>query len=295
MISSVPLLGLIGILIAAFVTLVAGAVWGGIFTIAATLPYLITFYVTYTQPHDAAVLFPLSFGVGFAVLTNVLTWALALVLKWEKNWSILLQLTALFGVLVVSIIHLIYPEVATFWGETLTTSYQYAHHTLITFQPEPQNDLKQTTEAIQLFKYIATGIFVVCMLGNAIIQLIVASWWQNAVFKTANLQKALHHIRLTPLAGGLFIICLVFFYLGNPLVLDILPIPTVLFAAAGLSLIHYMAGLARSSLSWFLLAVFYVTLFGFMPRSTILIFLLALLGFADIWLDVRYRVKINNH
>src|SRR5690606_19843174 len=75
-------------------------------------------------------------------------------------------------------------------------------------------------ETINVTKQFATGFMVMGILFNAILQLMVAAWWQASVFHPGSLKKQLHRIRLSQLAGLLFILSLVLSYLGNSVVID---------------------------------------------------------------------------
>ena len=59
---------------------------------------------------------------------------------------------------------------------------------------------------------------------------------KQRIYNPGSLRKELHRIRLSQLAGLLFLISMVFSYLGNSVVLDIMPVLYMLFCAAGLSL-----------------------------------------------------------
>ncbi len=288
-ITFIPVIGIIGILIAALVTLVTGVVEGAIFTLVATLPYIITFAFSSmgeTMPPLVAWA-----AVGVAVLSNVLTWVFAVMLRRQSTWSEILQVAALVGVLVISVIHLIYPEVADWWGSELQSYY----HQAATLAPDVLKSSSTTAtqtesqiDAISITKQYATGLMIAAILFNALLQLIVARWWQAIMFKPGSLRVELHNIRLSQLAGILFIISLVFSYLGNRVVLDIMPILYILFTAAGLSLIHYLFGLARSPTKWFWMSVLYVALIFTLPMSMLLV---AMGAVVDIWTDVRKRFR----
>ncbi|MBX3709547.1 MAG: hypothetical protein KIT56_05440 [Gammaproteobacteria bacterium] len=286
-ITFVPLIGTIGILIAALITLVKGAAEGAIFTVAASLPFVLSFYVSGTHGTTAPLV--VWAAVGVAVLSNILTWVFAVMLRRQTSWSTILQVAALLGVLVVSVIHLIYPDVADWWGSMLQSYYDKAAVTngvveasAVTMPSEAQ------VESIGLTKQYATGLMVAVVLFNALAQLIVARWWQGWVFSRGILRKELYGIRLSQLAGVSFLVGLIFWYWGNSVVLDIMPILYLLFAGAGLSLIHYLFGLMRSPTAWFWLFLLYVTLAVALPVSVILV---ALIAWVDIWFDVRKRIQ----
>lgn len=282
----IPVVGIVGIIIAALITLRKGIVEGGLLTIAATLPYIISSLMTGTSESTLPIV--LWAVVGVAVLSNALTWVFAVMLRRQASWSLILQIAALLGVLVVSIIHLAYPEIADWWGGQLQAYYSQAKTMTAMLKSTATSGGDVQLEAINATKQYATGLMVVGVLFNAVLQLIAARWWQSLVFSPGSLRKELHAIRLSQLAGVLFAVSLVLWYLGNSVVLDIMPILFVLFGAAGLSLVHYLFGLLNTNTRWFWLAVFYIALLISMPTSLVLVSLIALL---DIWFDVRKRFK----
>lgn len=283
----IPVVGVLGILFAALVTLRKGVVEGSIVTAAATLPYVFSFMLA---GHDADVLpIVLWTAVGVAVASNVLTWVFAVLLYRQMTWSAILQIAALMGVLAVSIVHLAFPNVADWWSTQLTSYYTQMAAAMPGILMSGVNQLSDAQLAsIQITKYYASGMIIAAVLLNAVLQLVVARWWQSALFAPGILRKELHNIRLTPLAGGLFILSLVFSYMGNSVVLDMMPILYMLFAGAGLSVIHYFFGLMVSPMRWFWIALLYVTLLFAMPTSMIFIAIVALL---DIWLDLRRKLR----
>jgi hypothetical protein len=282
----VPVVGTVGVLIAALVTLIKGVAEGAIFILAATLPYVITFAVTGMSETTPSVV--TWAAVGVAVLSNVLTWVFAVMLRQQTSWSLILQIAALLGVLVISVIHLAYPDIADWWGIQLQSYYHQAAVVMTTGAAKTSSVMSNEAqmESIALAKQYATGFMITAILSNAILQLIVARWWQSIVFSPGKLRGELHNIRLSQLAGILFIISLVLSYLGNSVVLDIMPVLYLLFGVAGLSLIHHLFGLINSSTNWFWISVLYVTLIFTLPTSVFLITIMALL---DIWFDVRKR------
>lgn len=282
----IPVIGIVGILIAALVTLCKGVVEGAVLTVAATLPYILSFYFTSSSEPT----FPLVVwaAVGVAVTSNLLTFAFAVMLRKQSSWSFILQIAALLGVLTVSVIHLIYPNVANWWGNQLQSYLAQAQAMAGALKNPSSMTNDAQIDTINVTKYYATGLMMAAILVNAVLQLIVARWWQAVVLMPGILRKELHNIRLSHLAGILFVASLILSYFGNAVVLDIMPIIYILFFAAGLSLIHYFFGQMSSGTVWFWLAVVYITLIFSLPMSLVLVAIFALL---DVWLDLRKRLK----
>ena len=283
----IPVIGVLGILFAALVTLRKGMLEGAVMTAAATLPYVFSFIVA---SHDAGTQ-PLVLwtAVGVAVTSNVLTWVFAVLLYRQMTWSGILQVAALLGVLVVSVIHLVNPNVVDWWSQQLTSYYTQAATVMsgvLTSGVSLPTDMQ--LESIKVTKFYADGMIAVAVLLNAIMQLIVARWWQSALFAPGVLRRELHNIRLSPLAGVLFVLSLVLSYMNNSVVLDMMPVVYMLFAGAGLSVIHYFIALMVSPTRWFWLAVVYVTLIFAMPTSMVFVAMVAAL---DVWLDLRRKLR----
>src|SRR5579863_6741690 len=76
-ITFVPFIGMLGILIAALFTLRKGVLEGALLTLAATLPYIISFFISSDHSTASIVIWA---AIGVAVLSNVLTWAFAVML-----------------------------------------------------------------------------------------------------------------------------------------------------------------------------------------------------------------------
>lgn len=283
----IPVLGVFGILYAAFVTLRKGVVEGAVMTVAATLPYIFSFMMASHDP--AALPLVLWTAVSVAVASNILTWIFAVLLYRQMTWSAILQVAALVGVLAVSVVHLAYPNIADWWQAQLTSYYTQAASVMsgvLNTGVSTPSDAQM--ESINITKNYASGMIIAAVLLNAVIQLMVARWWQAVLFAPGMLRKELHNIRLSPLAGVLFILSLVFSYLGNSVVVDMLPILYLLFAGAGLSVVHYFFALMVSPMRWFWIAVLYVALLFAMPTSMVFIAMVALL---DIWLDLRKKLR----
>lgn len=290
------LLTLFGILAAGLLTLVNGPVQGALVTLAATLPYAITIYfpgVT-TGADVSAMGLWFWMGLGVAVASNVLTWVFAMMLQRQTGWSNTLQIGALMGVLLISVLHLVYPDIATWWVSQLDSLQNYYDQAAavagnkVVMPPMPEETQAQATKIVTQF---INGMIMMLVLVNALFQVGLSRWWQSAMFSPGSLGRELRGIRLSKLAGVLFIASMLFSYLGNSVILDVMPIVYVLFSVAGLSLIHYLFKRSASRHAWFGLTVLYMVLIFTMPFSLIMVSMLALF---DIWLNIRTRItKLN--
>ncbi len=124
-------------------------------------------------------------------------------------------------------------------------------------------------------KDYATGLVIVSMLLNAILQLTMARWWQSVVFNPGELRKELYQIRLNYWAGALFLTIFMCSYLGNATAVDMMPILYAVFCGAGLSLVHGFFATIKGG--WFGLILVYLGIIGLFPFSLICLSILALL------------------
>ncbi|HLB42501.1 MAG TPA: hypothetical protein VJN02_06580 [Gammaproteobacteria bacterium] len=279
----VPVLGMLGILIATLITLRKSVIEGALLVIATTIPYIVSLF--FSEHYRTAAPIVLWATIGVASLSNILTWLFAIMLRYRSNWSQILQVATLIGVLVISVIHLLYPNIADWWGMQLQS---YSNQALFGLWKNRIESSDMQLEIINATKQYATGVVIVAILFNAILQLVIARWWQTIIFHPKSLHKELQNIRLSQLAGILFAAGLVLAYLGNSVVLDIMPLLYMLFGVAGLSLIHYLFDLIQSPSTWLWVLVFYMVLIFSLPASAVLVAILALL---DVWLNIRHRFK----
>ncbi|VVC76574.1 hypothetical protein AQUSIP_18900 [Aquicella siphonis] len=309
-ITYIPVIGMASILIACLVTLCVGVVEGAMFTLAATLPYVLVF-ASGTREAIPMVVWA---TVTLTVLGNVLTWVFAVMLRRHCSWSFILQVAALTGVLAISVIHLAYPGIGDWWAAQLQSFYNQSAALAGAAQGETLPAIGESqVDTINIIKNFATGILAVFVLFTAVIQVMVARWWQITVSHTGRLGRELQGIHLSRLAGGLFMLALVLYYLENSVVLDILPVLCLLFSAAGLSLVHYIFGLMEPSKGRFWLSLLYIalmyslTMIAMLPLFSALnlilpvviavmilsasIFAFVVLGLFDVWFNMRKRIR----
>lgn len=311
LISYIPIFGMVSILIAGLFTLCVGISEGAILTLAATLIYFLA-AASGTQGNIAPMVF---WGaIIIAVLGNVLTWVFAAMLRRQCSWSFIVQVAALLGVLAISVIHLAYPNVADWWANQIQLFYTQATQLAGGNTGDKLSTLADTQlESVNTVKYFATGMVTSLVLLTALIQVMVARWWQLTVLNTGQIGSELKTIHLTRLAGILFILSLFFFYLENSVVLDILPVLCLLFSVAGLSVVHYLLGLMEPAKSRFWISMIYIvlmyslTMIAMLPLFSVVglmlpvdiavillmasVFVFIALGLFDVWFDLRKRIR----
>lgn len=278
----------IGMVFACLVTLVKGPKEGALFTLAATLPY-IAFAVAQGGFTN---LLPTTM-VGVFVLGNILSWIFAILLYRKATWTQIIQIEALVGVFAVSVIHLVFPGVVDWWAQQILASLQVFKQIVI--QNSWENYVNLPTDMPLLAAQsaqTATGFTIDFILVVSILQLVVARWWQDRTFELGIVSKELCNIRVGQLAGLFFVSSFVLLYYGNAVIMDIMPVMVLLFAIAGLSLMHYFFSLMpRTPSKWFWILLTYTVILYSLQISVLLLSIFALF---DVWLDLRKRfIKVS--
>ena len=283
--SFIPVIGGIGILIAAFVTLRKGAKEGALVMLAATVASI----VYYAAP--ASVTQADSLVLVMAVSSNIFAWALSMVLRQFGNWSFTLEFAGLAGVVIIAIVHLIFPEVQDWWmtmiKEYLVKTTEAVANLESSAATAVTLDSAKQSQLAMYLKGVATGYATASVLLNALIQVLLARWWQAIMFNPGGLKPELQSVRLSHVIGAIFIIALVTAYLGNELALDTLPVLCIVFFIAGLSLIHSLFNLAQPKTKWLWLIAIYAGIFYKLPLGIIIVSLIALF---DTGFDFRNRL-----
>lgn len=277
----IPFLGVVSILIAALVTLRIGILDGLLVTLAATFPYFLM-YAVHPAPSEIVL-------IAILVACNVLTWSFAILLKRYSNWSLVFDLALVLGVIAVGLVHLIYPNVQTWWGAHLTTYLNQSMDSMTQLQPDKSQASSQEmiAETVKVVKRYASGFLAISILFNALMQLAIARWWQAAMFNPGGLRKELYQIRLSLMTGFLFVAGIIFSYLGNATALDIMPVLMGVYCIAGLCLLHNIFSLSK--LGWLWLLIVYVGIILSFPLGVMLVAIIALL---DSSFDFRKRLHV---
>lgn len=280
--SLVPLLGAsVGILVAAFITLRKGALEGTFVLCATIVPYLLSYALSPASAQPQMMLV----ATETIIAINILTWGLALVLRRYSNWNLVIEVSILAGIGLVCVVHLLFPEIQSWWAAQLTT---YLSKTTSLFEQISPNGAA-TQEEMQAaivanIKQFITGFVIATVIFNALLQLIIARWWQAILFNPGELRKELHQIRLSYVSASVFIAVLGLAYLGNAFGLDMMPVMVTAFCAAGFSLIHSL--FAAKNAGWFWLVLVYLGVLLAFPMGMVAV---AMIGLLDSLFNIRQR------
>jgi hypothetical protein len=283
----IPLVGSVSILISAFVTLRKNSLDGFYILIAATLPLFIALYGYSADTVEGFSNFDI---VLLMAICNVLTWAFAVLLRKYGSWNLLLQLAAFICLVIVLAVHMLYPDIQAYWQTHLTS---YLSSTMQSVSGATGDEAPEKIGAlgsmVQTLSPLLTGIVSTFVVFYALVQLLLARWWQAALYNRGGLRVELDNIRLSYAAGIIFIICFMFVVAGNPTAEDAGTILYVTFALAGFSVLHAL--IASSKKAWLWNGLMCLLIFVIPPSM----FVIALIALLDTGIDLRKRLvkKIN--
>jgi hypothetical protein len=267
--ASLPLLNWLGLVIVALVTLRKGKQEGCWVLLCVILPAIVFAVLGH-------IVLPLINGV----LSAILVWILALILRDKANWSYVLVIAGCVGVVSVLAIHGYANDINQWWQQKMLASMQAVN-------AEISLDTAQQGQIIKILAPIATGIQVGLVLLMSLGWLVLARNWQASLYNPGQLRPELQAIRM-PIWSGMLIIILVAVTLLTQWMtcIDLLPVVLLPFLLAGLSLVHFMVQARK--LSWIWLVLFYVFMVLFLPYVAGAIVILALL---DSWMNLRVKFK----
>ena len=235
--------GSISVMIVALVTLRKGEREGFFVLAWGVLPLLARAFV------DDSYLF---FAV--AVISFVLVWGMAALLRRYSSWSIVLEVSAWLGVCAV-LITLTFREEVVVWWSTHISDYMKA---IVNAGYMKADEVLSQTQILWLAQ-VASGIEALLLLLLAGFKLVLARWWEGRVVKTVEFRKELIQARLNRGVLLLFIVLLLAAIGLKTIVLVEMLIPLMgCYVIAGLCMLHYwMQGYkyARSALLGFYIVV----------------------------------------
>jgi hypothetical protein len=276
----IPFVGVVSILIAALVTLRKG-MWEGLFvTAAATFPYFLM-YAVHPAPSEIVL-------IGILIACNLLTWLFAIVLRQYGNWSLTLDLALVLGVIVIGAVHFIYPDIQAWWSTHLTDYLNRSIDVVGQLEVQkPDGSQEMFADVVMTVKRYASGFVMVSILFNALLQLVLARWWQAAMFNPGGLRKELCHVRLSFVTGLVFIATAALAFFENATAVDMMPVLYGIYSAAGLSLLHNILGLTKAG--WLWLTLVYIGVIVLFPLG---IMIVAVIGLMDTGINFRKRLHI---
>jgi hypothetical protein len=221
---------------------------------------------------------------GYALALWVPMWALAWLLRESGRLALALAGAAGLAMLMVVVIYLLADDPAKLWlGELQRFSQPFLEQGGSAAQVEA---LRRSFEA---FARYLTGVVAAGSMLSLSLALLIARWWQAVLYNPGGFRAEFHALRFTP--GGVYpwLALAGLAWGADGAVSEIagnLVVPgSMLFLLAGFAVLHALC--AASAQGGFWLAGIYLGLVFMSPLAG----LVMLVGFSDVWLDWRRRLR----
>lgn len=213
----------------------------------------------------------------FLLLRCFLVWVFAILLRAYGSWRLVLASITVLGALAVISVHFFIPNTAAWWSSILT-NYIKEFTELGVWKANPA----ETKEIITRIAPIATGLLSFLVLISVFVELLLARWWQSAIFQPGRLQEEFLSIHLGKIAALVMTGVLILIVLKIRIGQDFLPIALLPFMITGLSLLHLTV--VKNKMMFIPAILVYIGLV-FIPFF--LVPLLAFAGYIDSWINFR--------
>ena len=257
------------------VTLVKGSREGFFVLLGGSL--LMVLLGVLTPGHPLAV-------ASYALLVWLLVWLLAATLRQSVSLSLALLLGSALGIIAVGGFFLFTGDPADWWYQHFTTEVlPILEKAGMVFEDRPRlnTELQQASQ-------LMTGSLSAFLLLGAIAGLFIARRWQASLYNPGGFQTEFYQLRFGVTAAlvalAMLAVLLVSSGIWAALLSNMLQPVMVVFLFQGLAIAHALVKVWALNSVW-LLVLYMLLLFG-LPFSLVL---LALLGVADNWLDLRSK------
>jgi hypothetical protein len=220
------------------------------------------------------------YGYYILIAQCILVWLFAIVLQKTLSWRLMLEIATLIGILAVIGVHIFIPHVSEMW----INLYQQ-HMETFPWATVFRGSAAKTNEIIQHASTIATGAVALVGLFFVFVELLLARWWETAIYSPGALKTEFDRIRIDRIAAGILLVATVGLYWKSTWLIDVYPVLLLPFIIGGLSIMHKIAS-KRKELIVLIIAI-YLALF-LVPFFAVV--LLALIGFIDSWIAFRKRL-----
>lgn len=218
---------------------------------------------------------------GFDVLLGraALVWGLACILREYRSWPLVLEVCVVLAFIGVIVVHLVVPDVTQWWAGHIT---QYIKD--LSKDASWTLSAEEAKVVIARLSPIATGVLAFFITFGTFLQLLVARWWQSAIYRPGAMRSEFNSIRMGQTFAVLLVIVVIGALFKVSWIIDFMPMMLLPFMIAGLSLLHSMVE-RRKGLVIPLILVY----IGLLFLPYILVILLSFAGYIDSWYDFRKR------
>ncbi len=225
------------------------------------------------------------FTLGYSLVLWFPVWAISIVLREGRSMNLALDVAVLLGALIVIGFYAYFDNPAEIWNMILNRMIE-------PMQSIPDFPIQEVKQSIAKISLYMTGIIAAGTVSSLLLGLFLARWWQSVLFNPGGFRQEFVNLNTSSVIAlvNAIIIVLAFVNAGviTQVARNILILLVVLYTFIGTAVMHVW--ISSYNAKRFLLPLFYVMLF-IIPQLAIPI---ALVGFADVWLNLRNRISKQN-
>lgn len=267
-----PLAGMLSSATVALVALRQGPVEGLIVGLFAGLASGLFAFAALGSPAPA---------LGFALALWLPVWVLALVLRNTRSQPLTVSLASIMGLMIILGLRIGVGDPGAFWSELMEPVRQGLVESGLVTEAGGKDLIAEVARWM-------TGAFAATFYFQALLALFLGRWWQSLLYNPGGFGAEFRELRLSRGLGILSLLLMAWLLVdeNNQWAADLLLLVTPMLLLQGLALIHWLVRTLQASRGW-LIGVYALYLLA-MPHAQVLT---AGLGLADIWVDVRSRVR----
>ncbi len=224
------------------------------------------------------------FALAYGVVLWFPVWIVAIILRESRRLSLVLQVVAIFGAIVVASVYLFMQDPSGLWNQMLTAVIESQASQL-------ENSEIELRQLISTMSRFMTGMLVTGYISGLLLGLIIGRWWQSVLYNPGGFRQEYLTLRAHPAFAIVSVMVLLLAIFGSGILSEVawnVAIPMFLFYVfIGTAIAHSL--IAAMKAKTYLLPVFYVLLF-LIPHVLLPV---ALMGLSDTWLNLRNKISMN--
>jgi hypothetical protein len=216
----------------------------------------------------------------FVLIVWLPVWLPAVILKQTVSLANSLLLVGVLSLLAVLSLYLVFPGMEEIFRPALQQLSQR-----LAEQYQGQISLQQLQQASDWVLRVLPGLFVSSMLFGAMISLFLARWWQAVLYNPGGFAKEFQSLQLgktSALVAVAIVVLAVMF--ESDMVDALLMVVFTLYLMQGTAILHAVVNGRQLNKIWL------VVIYGLVFMIPHMVVLLAMLGVADAYIDIRQRL-----
>ena len=222
------------------------------------------------------------FALAYGAVLWLPIWLISIVLREGRSLSLALEIAVLLGVITVVGFYLFGSEPYQVWTTTLDRMFA-------PMLDAPEESVEKLQQVKAVLAHYMTGIVAAGSVIGLLVGVFLARWWQALLYNPGGFKQEFLNLRVQPrfAIASVVIIAIALTTQGTfaEMAANVMIILSVLYTFIGTAILHNFA--ATQKLKRLLVPALYVLMF-LVPHSLILV---ALVGLADTWLNLRKNLS----